>query len=247
LNDEILASIESSWHDWREIPPSWFRSEEAINYSQRLRLLFESNFGDAPLAVLKEPRMCRMLPLWEPIFREAGVRPLYCFIDRDPMEVATSLQRRHGSTITHWLLYYIRNHLDSEFATRGHPRAFVSYNNLLSDWRRTLGRVEAALGIKLSITKERNEEVDVFLDRELRHENGVDASPDASLETANAISKIFDTLSANPRDKIACKKLDHLRDAMNKRQHALEIRGLEKSAGLFRDIQIFGSVSGIAR
>ena len=105
IHDKLLASVGSVWSDWREFPQTWFRSAEAQQYRLKLTALFLENYGDALLTIVKEPRMCRLLPLWDGVFEDLKAKPVFCFIDRDPLEVAASLKARDGSSLTDGLLY----------------------------------------------------------------------------------------------------------------------------------------------
>jgi hypothetical protein len=165
-HDAVLASVDSSWNDWRPFPQAWLSSEDAKAARYAIAAIYRANYGETPLAVLKEPRMCRILPLWFDIFQALGVRPVFCFIDRNPLEVAQSLQKRDGSTIEQGLRYYIRNHLDAERDTRGQRRAFTSYEGLLSNWRVASDQLD----ISLRPTREQEAEIDDFLEYDMRHQ-----------------------------------------------------------------------------
>ena len=116
-HDEILSLLGSRWDDWRPFPPGWCASEAAAVAQKTLAGTYRADYQTS-LSVLKEPRMCRMLPLWFGIFHDLGVEPAFCFIDRDPLEVARSLTKRDLSSLDQGLRYYIRNHLDAERDTR---------------------------------------------------------------------------------------------------------------------------------
>ena len=53
-----------------------------------------AQFGDAKFAVLKDPRLCRLLPFWRDTFTAAGFTLSCALMIRRPMEVAASLARR---------------------------------------------------------------------------------------------------------------------------------------------------------
>jgi hypothetical protein len=167
LHDKILSSVGSSWHDWREFPQDWFASEEARKAQEAIVAAYHDNYGATALAVLKEPRMCRILPLWRGVFKDLGVRPAFCFIDRNPIEVAMSLRARDGSSIEQGLRYYIRNHLDAERDTRGYRRAIISYDQLLADWKQAISQATKALNVVLQPTPGQAQEGSCSRPREL--------------------------------------------------------------------------------
>lgn len=220
LHDQILASVGSTWSDWREFPSGWFGSEDAERCRDELASVFLQNYGKAALAVLKEPRMCRMLPLWDQVYKKLQANPVFCFIDRNPLEVAASLHARDGSPMEQGLLYYIRNHLDAEFATRSGVRVFVSYDALLTDWRRTINFVSEILGVTFEMSEKQCSEADSFLERDLRHQ-AHDLSrrtEDTVHDMAAAVHEAFSQLSRDPFDSHATNRLDELRATFNTRQ-----------------------------
>lgn len=217
LHNELLASVGSTWSDWREFPTSWFGSVEAGRWRGRLAETFLANYGDASLAVLKEPRMSRVLPLWDGVFEDLRARPVFCFIDRNPLEVAASLQARDGSSMAQGLLYYIRNHLDAEFATRNRCRAFVSYHALLADWRRTIGFVSEKLRVDFEASADEQSQVDTFMEPGLRHHEtrATHHSPGDLPTTALDVHDAFTQLSTGRSERRTRCRLDKLRATFN--------------------------------
>jgi hypothetical protein len=56
----------------------------------------EREFSTTRLFVIKDPRMCRFVPLWLDATREFGAEPKAIIPVRNPIEVAASLLRRDG-------------------------------------------------------------------------------------------------------------------------------------------------------
>lgn len=218
-HDSLLRSIGSVWSDWRAIPAAWFASPAARDFRDRLAALYRANYADAALAVLKEPRMCRLLPLWDEIFQLLRVDPAFCFVDRAPLEVAQSLQARDGSSLRQGLFYYIRNHLDAEFATRGRSRVVLRYDDLLADWRGAIERVDAGLNLGFVPSSAQYASVQAFLDRGLRHQHaGFSAerpARDAAWQMAEELHELFGVLAQDPLEQSACRRMDGLRAEFN--------------------------------
>ena len=90
-----------------------------------------------PLFGLKDPRMCRLLPFWIPIFRVLGCEIGAVQVWRSPFDIASSLVRRNGRTLAYWM------RLDAEYTMElgralpikdGFPEwpiASVSYESLI--------------------------------------------------------------------------------------------------------------------
>lgn len=213
MHDELLQSVNMHWSDWKKFPCSWFHSQEAEYFRRRLAARFEEDFGDAPLSVFKEPRLCRLIPLWEPIFVGLSVEPLFCFVERHPLEVAASLQARDGCSIDQALLYYLRNHLDAERSTRHRMRAFVQYDDLLRDWQKVINSIEERLCIRLRGTGDPFSTLSSFLEPNLRHyQRDDDPNPGDIPKLAYDVNNAFCGLSADSSDPALTEKLDRLYD-----------------------------------
>ncbi len=227
LHDSLLAGAGSAWDDWRPFPPGWYDTAECPDYLDRLQAAFTEDYGDFRLAVLKEPRMGRLLPLWWRLLGRVGARAAPVFIYRDPVEVARSLAARDASTMQHGLLYWLRNQLDAELSTRGMRRSFVSFDELLEDWRKMAARLETEQGIRFSTLDAAGAEVDAFLELRLRHQRRlVPAATGADVLTdwAQAVFALFNALRADPADPAALRELDAIRAAFNRhtRSRALD-------------------------
>ncbi|HEY8592005.1 MAG TPA: hypothetical protein VIL42_03965 [Sphingomicrobium sp.] len=121
--------------------------------------------GSTP--VVKDPRICRLMGLWKPVFDKLAPKSVCPFIIRDPLEVADSLVARDSMERDQGLLLWARYYLDAEYQTRGLPRAFIAYDELLRDPRRVLGSLQALLDLQL----EEGQAADLsqFVTADLRH------------------------------------------------------------------------------
>lgn len=170
VHERLLAAIGSSWDDVHSIDDEWFDSDEAKSYQNQLVTILEDDFGQAPLFLLKDPRICRLLPLWVSAFEQMGVRPLFVIIARNPFEVTRSLGARDGFSSHKALMLWLRYVLEAEKGSRGYPRTFVTFDSLLSDWRNVTDRIGNELGIQWPIsTEEASEAVATFLTPRRRH------------------------------------------------------------------------------
>lgn len=183
LDDEILEAIDSRWDNvfaLRDNERAWAVRERFLD---RAKDFLIHNFGDQDLLVLKDPRSSILTRFWGQALNEIAVDPVYVIMVRHPLEVAKSLSARSGSPLQKSLMLWTSYMLAVERDTRGAARIFVSYSDLLSDWRGVLGRVEAALGRALpSRTPEVDAEIEQFLSKSHRHHeadaSALDAMPD---------------------------------------------------------------------
>ena len=219
LNDAILASAGMTWFDQNSFPGSWYSSHKAPEFKEQARAAFNDEFGASGLFVLKDPRHCRLVPFWEDVFTEQGVRPVYVFIHRNPTEVAASLQKGHGTELLYGQLLWLRHVLDAEITTRGKKRVFVSYDQILSDWRDVVGRISNSLDLvfpRSLATAARG--VHKFLSGELKHFSSVSLTTRDLGETTDWLMETWEVLnrwSRTGEDATGQATFDNVRNAMN--------------------------------
>ena len=122
LHDEMLAEAGSSWDDFLPMSPGWQESSLAQRTMDKILECLREEFGDARFFVLKDPRICRLVPMWLEILRRFEAIPQFVLTLRNPLEVARSLQARDGFPLSKSLMLWIRHVLDGELHTRGQAR-----------------------------------------------------------------------------------------------------------------------------
>lgn len=147
LNDRILAECGSHWDDWRPFDPGVLDPVVRAVLEREGAAALEREFGQAGLMVLKDPRLSRLLPFWQPVLAGRGIEAGAIIALRHPGAVAASLARRNAMPANMAALLWLRHVLDAERETRGLRRAFVSFDVLQRDWRVALRRAGASLGL----------------------------------------------------------------------------------------------------
>jgi hypothetical protein len=183
LNDEMLAAGQSSWADWTVFGPDRLPPGFMDAMQPRMVAALQDEYGDAPLFVLKDPRLSRLLPLWRPALDAIGAAPSALLALRHPAAVAQSLAARNGFPPGFSLLLWLRHTLDAERLTRGMPRAVASYTTLLDDWRPVMA--QAAARMDLVWPTPEGDGLDAFLDTGLRHDI------DEALPVASAYAEVW--------------------------------------------------------
>jgi hypothetical protein len=170
IHEELLRSLESSWDDISDFPQTWFTTHEAENYKNRLLLELKEDFSDTNLFIIKEPRMCRLVPLWSDVLAEFGAEPLVLIPVRNPLEVAASLKARDGFQQEKSLLLWLQNFLAAERDSRLMKRTFISYGQLMDDWKSVVNKISSDLGINWPEHSQENIlKINEFLTPNLRH------------------------------------------------------------------------------
>jgi hypothetical protein len=161
-------------------PGAFALAQAAITPQSRERLekFLAEHAAMSDQVVVKDPRSVWVQALWREAAATAGLDIRYITMLRHPAETVGSRttyyaapdpasQHRYGLlNVARW----VNNSLISERETRGFPRAFVHYTDLLADWRAVAGRIGDQLGLRYDAgpVPGQPHPVDEFIDPELR-------------------------------------------------------------------------------
>ncbi|MFM8413713.1 MAG: glycosyltransferase [Planctomycetota bacterium] len=184
LNNRLLASAGTRWNDEAGIPEAWFLDPARdADRAEAARILAEE-FPGHDTFVLKDPRICRLLPFWRMVLGEAGIEPHVILVFRDPAEVARSLAARAAvpefrpaaiAAPERAALLWLRYTVDAERHSRSLPRQALDYRDLLADWRTVVAPLVAA-GLLARPSEPAAAAVETFLDPSLRRQRAADGS-----------------------------------------------------------------------
>jgi hypothetical protein len=165
-----LAEIGSIWCDSEPLPAGWIDSGPARSLVDLASALIAEEYGHAALIVLKDPRLCRLAPVYNVAVNRAGFSPRYVVPMRHPGEVVASLAARDQLDESTGELLWIRQLLEVEEATRPVPRVWTAYSELIGGWQALRERISTAFNITwphdpISVAPE----IQAFLQPELRH------------------------------------------------------------------------------
>jgi hypothetical protein len=138
------------------------------------RELLATEYGDAPLILIKDPRICVLAPLWHRALLHTGYRPVYVVPVRNPLEAQGDLPVTDGLAL--WLTYMQR--IEAFVGTSEAEVVHVRYTELLDDWRGVVQRIARRLGLPLA-TERHADAVDRFLEAGMRNQRASDAELDA--------------------------------------------------------------------
>jgi hypothetical protein len=148
LHDQMLREADSAWLDTRPLDLSTIGPERWASFAVRLEAALDRSFGTARLFVLKDPRICRMVPLYRELLAGRGIRLKVVLALRAPADVAASLFARNQISPDYAGLLWARHLLEAERETRDLPRMVVSYEGLMEDRRTVAARLAAFIGTR---------------------------------------------------------------------------------------------------
>ena len=161
FNDCLLAGLGRGWDDPRAMPAD----PAAPNSIEEASALLGRTLPPGGGFVLKDPRLCRLLPVWLPALKAHGATPRIVLAVRNPLEVAASLATRDAIAFPVAMALWLAHVLDAERGTRGLPRIVVHYDDLLRDWRGAIAPVRRAF----ALGPPQESDIEDFLTASLRH------------------------------------------------------------------------------
>ena len=114
-----------------------------------LKRWLDPQLREGGAVVVKDPRIGWFLPLWMGCAAELAVSPSNLTMLRHPAEIVASARSWYGTwqTDASRAASWLNVMLETERATRGSPRVFVRYEDLLEDWLEGIGRIAAVLDL----------------------------------------------------------------------------------------------------
>ena len=235
-NDRILEAIGLSWFDWHS--PNWtalsVREREIIETD--LIGIIEKDFDSGEAIVVKDPRICRLVPQYLSVFSSMGYRVLPVLIFRNPKEVIRSLMARsnwpRGRSDLDAALLWLAHTLEAEYNTRHLGRVVVSYSRMLDAWPSVLTDIEHHGDVTLNNSAKSIEySIDGFLNSDERHHHVNDdvlGDDPVTLGWVRSVYEAMRLLEVNPTSAVAKARLDKVRQQIHAAYPVLMIVNKER-------------------
>lgn len=197
VHERLLAELGSRWDDMRALPSNWLESAPARLAAAAIGEIISRDFSDKAIWSVKDPRLCRFLPLWLDVLAKQGTRPVVLFMARKPSEVAASIQtRNHWRPIVGTLLW-LRYMAEAVAESSGVARAVILYDDLLADPIRTVAAALALVDVTAQeeISQQEREAVAGFIDTSDRHHKN-SVHDQAATAFDSIAEKVYDSLVA---------------------------------------------------
>jgi len=218
LNDGLFADLGSSWHGVDALALGGLGSRRLRSAHKEIEATLAGEFEEGARPLIKDPRLCRLLPLWQPLLSKLCRQIVYPIVVRNPVEVARSLAERNDFDLDLGYLLWARYYLDAEYYTRNSPRVLVTYDGLMRDWRATRDAI-AALGVELVWDSVADAAVDEYLSETLRHHRTADDQGLLELAHLPVVQQTYRTFlnwrRSSPTANPDCALLDEAREQFN--------------------------------
>ena len=148
LNEAYLDKLRSCWADPHLLPENVWKDEISTKFRKKAEKLLKREYADHEMALVKDPRMCRVMPLWEPVFA-GNYERINCVVASRPFpEVVLSLARRNEFSAYLGTLLWIQHVLLAERYSRPYSTFFTSFTKITTE----PGTIAAALAEFASVT-----------------------------------------------------------------------------------------------
>lgn len=244
LDDELLLSVGSCWDDWLELEEGWDKSASALRCKTKIAKAIRKDFSKTPLWAVKDPRMCRLLPLWKDVLAEANTDPFYLLMVRHPSQVVKSLVKRDGFSMEKSILLWLGHNLDAERLTRSDQRMVIFFDQLLTETMSVIDELKTGIQTDFPVdVNTARASIEDFLSGNLAHHSDTQFSVDNELtRLADRTVAAMALLSKNKKMKDAESELDKIYEefeAYTSRQNPLlieQIRYLARERGKYQVI-----------
>ncbi len=166
LNDEILAVLGGTWHEPPALQLGWEGAAQLSSLRKRARALIRQEFATSDIWGWKDPRTCITLPFWQRLLPPMQ----YVICLRNPIDVASSLERRDGFSLDKGVRLWLAHVSAALQHTAGKPRLFVFYEDVVENGQEELQCLAEFIGrseyVECADVQRRAEE---FIDDELQH------------------------------------------------------------------------------
>lgn len=147
LNRKIRLSFSQSTFDIDPIPAEWRERPMTEELIAETLALWNELFADRPLWGWKDPQASAILPFFRECFSRANVTPSVVIVVRNPLDVASSTVRWHGTPQPHTLGEWLLNTLSALRESRGLSRSVVVFSRILGDPKEALAPAVNGLGL----------------------------------------------------------------------------------------------------
>jgi glycosyltransferase involved in cell wall biosynthesis/SAM-dependent methyltransferase len=212
FHERLLARLGSPSNDPLPLGYDWVGSPLGEAAAEELAEILDEEFADNAMCLFKDPRICRLMPVWSAALAKSGRACAAILPFRDPLEVAGSLAAKAGLGRPYSLFMWLQHVVLGERFTRQTPRSFAAYDALMRDWRSVSAKLQRELGVAWPKDVLRGgPDVDAFLTAELRHQQGRSDALDPAAPLDALCLRVWDGLTrfdADPYDAQAMAAFD---------------------------------------
>lgn len=185
LNDDLLEALGGSWDRPPILEDGWAQQPVAQSFRGRASELID-RLGAAPTTVIKDPRMCILLPFWKGVHHiDASI-----LVVRHPIQVAGSLATRDGMDPENAAQLWTRHVIDAWRNEQN--RIVLNYDVALADPAMCAVHLADFTGLPVP-SNAQLEAIRSFVDVDLHHHREDMLVPGPDMALALAVYTVVET------------------------------------------------------
>lgn len=138
LDHKIMESFGLRWDSLAPLPQGWRDKEGGGATRKMMGDILDQEFEGASMIAMKDPLLCRLFSIWEPLLVERFYQMRFLIPYRHPMNVARSLEKRDRIPLEKglalWKIYVEESLKNSESG----PRYFFNYDAFFKNPKRDI-------------------------------------------------------------------------------------------------------------
>ncbi len=184
INEALLERLGSSWHSVIPINEEMLLADEVKDLKMEAVALIKQRLSTFSVYGFKDPRTTILLPFWQKVFSELGVKHSYVIALRNPYNIVRSLEVRnqfsHSFSYMLWLKY---QHAALRY-TQDFPHVMVPFEHVMQEPEVALQHVAMQLDTPKQVKNNpaMAEYMHHFLEKGLEHHtntvNRLESDPD---------------------------------------------------------------------
>ena len=168
-HDILLRDLGCRWDMMGNLPEGWENTPAADKAMKTLTGILERQLLNKGPFAIKDPRLCRLMPLWNNVLSSLNIDPSFILMLRHPQDVALSLKERDGFDLLKGHLLWMVHNREALQACRGREHVIITFDQLLADPVHTLDKVRALKPLQKIDSREHSRSILEFIRPELKH------------------------------------------------------------------------------
>jgi hypothetical protein len=194
LNAELLEAVGVDWHALPAPDLSRLDNEALNRFRERAVALLHEKWQNEIFA-LKDPRVARLVPFWQPVFDQFHADVRYVVAFRHPIGVARSLETRDRLPAKKAYLLWLSHVVPALRHTANLPRTLINYDAMIEAPEATLARLADELDLTLDPARREIFKRD-FLEDSLRHTRASAADLENAEDIPAVVKSLYPALEA---------------------------------------------------
>jgi hypothetical protein len=137
LHDQVFRHFGQDYYGPRHalpLPPGWWAEPAIRSIRDKITAWIRTRMGNSRRFGLKDPRICRLLPMWREILLDLAVEPRFVVCFREPTAVARSLEARDKLNAAEGMLRWLAYTADLVNGLGETPVTLLPYDRWFSDF-----------------------------------------------------------------------------------------------------------------